>query len=92
MPILDPARQADIAEFAETFAPFSATIELGTATEFVTGDLQFNGSGETEAMPAQQRMIAEWGGCSGWRHRVGASAQVGVWRWPGTAKGHCRLL
>ncbi|MCB0110909.1 MAG: hypothetical protein KDE53_33545, partial [Caldilineaceae bacterium] len=60
MPILDPARQADIAEFAETFAPFSATIELGTATEFVAGDLQFNGSGTTEAMPAQQRMIAEW--------------------------------
>lgn len=60
VPILDPARQADMAEFAETFAPFSATIELGTATEFVAGDLQFNGSGTTETTPAQQRMIAEW--------------------------------
>jgi hypothetical protein len=47
-----PARQADIQEFAAAYAPFTA--------ETPAGDVQFRGSGTRPATPAEQRMVAEW--------------------------------
>ncbi|MCB0138113.1 MAG: hypothetical protein KDD75_23635, partial [Caldilineaceae bacterium] len=47
-----PSRRADLADFAATFAPFTADTAAGAVT--------FNGAGSTAATPAQQRMIAEW--------------------------------
>ncbi len=51
-PFAGERRAADLAEFAATFAAFTADTPAGAIT--------FNGSGTTEATPAQQRMIAEW--------------------------------
>jgi hypothetical protein len=47
-----PERRADLAEFVATYAPFSA--------ETPAGDLEFRGRGSRTAVPAEQRMIAEW--------------------------------
>lgn len=48
----NPERQADLAEFMATFAPFEAETDAG--------HIVFSGQGSQDASPAQQRMIAEW--------------------------------
>jgi hypothetical protein len=47
-----PDRRTDLMEFAETYAPFTATT--------AAGDVEFKGKGVRLATPAEQRMIAEW--------------------------------
>lgn len=47
-----PQRAEELARLRDTFAPFTATT--------AAGDVVFNGTGTTEATPAQQRLVAEW--------------------------------
>lgn len=52
MPFPVATRATELADFAQTFAPFQA--------DTVAGTVVFTGTGSTTATPAQQRMIAEW--------------------------------
>lgn len=52
MPFPVATRATELADFAQTFAPFQA--------DTVAGTVVFTGTGSTAATPAQQRMIAEW--------------------------------
>lgn len=52
MPFPVATRATDLADFAQTFAPFRA--------DTVAGTVVFTGTGSTAATPAEQRMIAEW--------------------------------
>jgi hypothetical protein len=48
----NPERQAELAEFVATYAPFEA--------DTPAGHVAFQGTGAEEAPPAVQRMLAEW--------------------------------
>jgi hypothetical protein len=50
--LVNPERTAELEEFASTYAPF--------ATDTAAGHVVFQGQGDREATPAEQRMIAEW--------------------------------
>jgi hypothetical protein len=50
--LVTPEREAELADLVATYAPFEAETAAGIVT--------FNGQGNTEATPAEQRMIAEW--------------------------------
>jgi len=52
MPFPVATRATEVADFAQTFAPFQA--------DTVAGTVVFTGTGSTTATPAEQRMIAEW--------------------------------
>ena len=48
----NPQRQAELAEFADTYAPFEA--------DTLAGHVLLQGKGAVQAPPAAQRMVAEW--------------------------------
>lgn len=50
--LVSPEREEQLADLIATYAPFEAETAAGIVT--------FNGQGDTEAAPVEQRMIAEW--------------------------------
>ncbi|MEZ4865248.1 MAG: hypothetical protein R3C14_28280 [Caldilineaceae bacterium] len=80
-----PAAAEDFRHLTSTFASFTA--------ETAVGAVQFTGSGQEQATPAQQRMIAEW---SRWvsdaavAGRTSAAAQLALaWHREGGIAGFC---
>lgn len=69
VPVLYAARQAELAEFAQAFAPFAA--------DTAAGHVQFHGRGTVEAAPSQQRMLAEWARLVEQEARTGSSGAHG---------------
>jgi hypothetical protein len=83
--LVSPEREAELADFVATFAPFEAENKAGIIT--------FNGQGSTEATPAEQRMITEWARQASQESAAGRSAaSLGLafaWHREGSIAGFC---